>query len=1098
MNELPRMSAGSAASRSDLVDSEPAEDRRLAPPGLEVGSHSTARPPALRGWAARFEPYWSSPWPTFAALLLLDLALIAAFFRPFVTGPGALVYGDLGAVYTYGGVQERWIVTASVYQALEQALAQVAPWPSVQNAVYLSTFVLPSLGIYWFLELFTRHKPVAGGLALLLGTPLNPVFYGDFIQGGQEYGLWILFSFLGLRFLCAGLLDRHIRPWEPALAGVLFGLASSQTFGQTGMATGAVFLTGPIVVGILAYDWIRARDTPARNRTVAGIGWFLVAYLALLVPLLATDFVQANGVLGTAAQTAAISAKTFGNIAYTFRPYGPASAIFAVPPTPTEAGYTTPLSGAWALVVGLSLVGGLATFLTSRGPRRWLTAVFLASFLGFALYILGLSSGALLPLYTRVPPLDLFDGPDLLVYGEFLSLPFLLLVAVDWVVRPATWVPLRRAWRVISPPRTLRPWTPDSPAARARRPRWGLRTRAALVVIVLLALSLASAWPVLVNLNAKVDANPSIAPNSPFAASTALDALRTWYSGALPVLSGYVLPLPNDGHGYASVQGVIPVQRLWVIPLYSNDLVGGYNASAYVAVMGSLENGSVALWASQIGTAGVQYVVLTPLEVSVAIAPSYLTGAPAPLPYALLASWFLASPEFSEVYDSSGVLVFLNRAYVAPESPLPGVLAFSTGAPVGPSGSEPALAAGGFTSWDIWPPARVAIEPNGSAAINVNFSASPDYVVLWAPLKPPFPSGGGSGGPEISLDPVYHRFDYSFNDTVAIPGNARLQAYIAWYNTTDPASLFAWFATSSIGVFYTGTANVSGTFEAPPSTAAARVVFTAFPDGPGPAVDLLAAPASASATIAPLDLSTDAAAEMSVAAALGSDARIANGTLPLLYPLGVSAPLGSYSGITLVSFGAAEEFDPNQSFAFAVPLIPSRFPDLPALGSGATGSLDVQGYSNVSAPGATVAWRLDGSTRFDHLPSGGFSATFDVPAGDIGQAGTLNFSESVTLSLLAVVVVPPAAGGAGDPGSAAIALNLPIGSDSLATGSAGPELTARTTPQLGSSTSVSAFDLVPLPMAGLVLAGAVVIPWAGGRRRPSANSRTVARETNAR
>jgi hypothetical protein len=1041
---------------------------------------------------AQFGPtssrFWTSPWPTFIAVIAVDLVLVITFLRPFLTAPGPLIYGDLGAVYTYGGVQERWILTASVYQAVEQAGSLFAPWPAIQNSLYVATFVLPSVGIFWFLEIFSESKPVVGLVAVVLGTVMNPVFYGDLIQGGQEYGLWLLFTFLGLRFLCASLLDDNRRLWEPALAGVLFGLGSSQSFGQTGMATGAVLLSGPMVIGILAYDLLRARGSAGERRAIAGIGLFLAAYAALLIPLVYADLSQANGVLGAASQTAALSSKTLGNISYTFRPYGFAAALFAVPPVPTPDGYTAPLSAGWALVVLASLAGGLIGWLYHRGVRRWLSAIFLASFLGFALYIVGLGSGALLPLYARIPPLDLLDGPDLLVYAEYLSLPFLLLICFEWLqgasARALTARVLDRARRIIGRPRT---GPPRAWSTRRASPKF-LRQRVTVVVclLVVVGVVIASAYPVLADLDGRVDSNPSVAPNMPYAPSAALNAIHAWYAGVSSTLEGFVLPLPDDGHGYGAIQGVIPLSQLWVIPLYANDLVSDYNSTAYVDVMRSLANGSVDAWASQIGASGVQYIVLAPFESSVTIAPSYLTGAPGPVNYTELGGWLDESTSLSAIYRAAGVSIFVNREFVPAGHVLPGAVGFSAAEPRTTTATAPALPAGGFRQWDIWPPARSSIEPNGSLVLNVNYSASPQYVVLWAPLSAQ--NNSNESAASLSLDPLYHRSVFRFSDAVDVPSDARLQAYVAWYNTTSPASLFAWFATSDLSVSGTGVTAVTGILTAPVAAVAARVVYTAFPDSVGTNTDVLAAPPVATASVATLDLAQDVPAEVSTANALTASDVLPVDILDLVYPVGTTPEGGPLPVSDEVSLAPADTFDPWSLSDFPIPLVPSNFPDLLSAGHAARLSLEITGFENGSTDGSNATWSIAGVSEARALPPGRFSVDWTVPSGLLGQSGLLSFRGNVTLSLVALAVTNISSTARAD---SATALNLPIGTGALIETAAGPELSPRVPPDLGSSASVSPWDAAPIPGAAAVMALALVAPRLRRHRRPEVTRREV-------
>jgi hypothetical protein len=1004
---------------------------------------------------------------TLLVLVLADLVLAAVFLRPFLPGPGPLVFGDLPAIYTYGGVDPHWVLTLSLYQASEQLLALAIPWTTAQNVVYVATFLLPSLGIYYFLAPFTRFPALAGVVAFSTGTIVNPVFISDFVRGGEEYGLWLLFAFLGFGLLCAPPVRGSTRWWEPVAAGLCFGLSSTQTFGLTGVDTAGVLLSGPPLVGVLLYRLARTWEGTGRRRSVLEVLTFLGAYGILLAPLVLSDLTQTGTVLGSASQTAFLASHAVGNAQYTFRPYGFAAALLTLPPTATASGYTVVLVPLWVAIVILSLIGSAWTFASQQGPVKWLSGIFLLSYLGFAGILAGVNSGAFLPVYRSVPPLDLFDGPDLFVYAQLLCLPFLFLAFLLLVVERPLHLP---TFLRLAPPAPVA-GTPGDPSAASPHGRWSparapsTSTVAVLLALFLAAAVIASAAPADQSLRATMFQNPAVYPDSPFAPAS-LVSVRDWYASANPAVSGFVLPLPDDYLSYSAFEGVVPLPRMWIVPLYAPQLAAGYNTTAYVEVMDSLANGSVSLWAAQIGSAGVQYVVLQDRMANISVVPSYLDGGPGPVPYSTLVTELTTDPDFVRTFDGGGVSVFLDRLFLGAGSSSPGLSTFAPSPAPVTVASGAGLPGGGFSNWSLWPPGQTNVRPNGSASIQVNTSASPDYVVLWGGLlgASPEPATNASTNQSVGLNVTYAQVRYTFQDRLVVPNGTRLQAYAAWYNSTDPASLFAWVTTTNIGDYYAGVANISADLTVPAGAVLGRVIYTAFPDAPQVSSSIYATAPTAVRTVSTLNLSTDGDAEYEVSQALTQVAAMPNGSTFLFTPsaqnLAPSFPAGAYE----TSIAPAGAFDPQEAPVFAVPLQPGRFPV--ASYASETDSAGLLLTGTVSSAGS-LALTVGGSTQSLSVVPGRLDAWFRLSTSDLGEIGSVSLEGNLTLGLLGLVLGSTSLTG----GSAApLSIGLPIGSVSGSLGPNGLRIASVTTPLLSSSAEFTPSDLIPIPaLAVLVL-----------------------------
>jgi hypothetical protein len=1021
---------------------------------------------------ASSSPYLSA-W-TLIGLLVADALLIAAFFRPFLPGPGALVYGDLQAYYTYSGIQAHWVLTSSIYQVADQALSLAVHWPVAQNSLYIATFFLPSIGVYLFLAPFSPFKPLAGAVAFSAGTIVNPIFVSNFIEGGPEYGLWLLFSFLGFGFVCAFLIRESPRWWIPVVAGICFGLASTQTYGVSAMDVGGVLLTGVPLLGLLLYGILRNWNRPSRQRTLLGIGIFLAVYALLLTPVVVSGLSQSSTVFASQSDLQSLTSGVVANIRYTFRPYGFPAAFLDIPPTVTTSGFRAVLSPAWVAVVVLSLFGAAVTFVRGRGPWKWMNGIFLCSYLGYAGVLLGLSSGALLALYVSFPLVDLLDGPDLFVYAQlvcvpFMFLSFLRLVAGKDFLLPASSKDAPSIAAAV--PRKL------GQAGTTGLPRWSARrlsgmTATGLVAAVLVVSMIATGVPADLDLESSVSHFPGVYPTSPFAPSE-IFSVRQWYESADPALTGYILPLPADYLSVNALVGVVPAADLWVIPLHTASIVSGFNSSTYVEIMQYLASGSINAWAEQIGLAGVEYVALEDTSSNITLTPSYLQTSPAIVPYAVLSEELDRSPELLRTYASGGVEVFLDRAYLGPGATTGGLSLSGLSPPPTRSPTIPALPMTGFSGWNYWPSWEVTTFSNGSASIHVNTSASPAYSVLWAPLTlyPAWTGKNSSNSERANLDPLYSSVDYTFMDHIDVPSGVTLQMYVAWYNVTDSQSLYRWFTFTNIAQYNSTDLNVSSNFTAPAGALSARVIYYAFPDTGSVSADVYVTAPSALRSVSTPDLTNNSAAQFEVASSLEADSVIPNPSMivgpPLAQEFTPSIPPGAF----VTSISPAGDFDPDGDSQFSIPLNSSGFPALGFGGQVASLALLLMGSSRDPNGSDTINVSLEGKSIVEAVQAPNFSVAFNLAVPSQGETAVVNLTGNLTLSLIALTLKTEV-----DPttGQSTFSVPLPLGRVTGSVGGSDVTIQKRVSPKLGSSPDVTESDFIPLP-ALAILIGAVFV-----------------------
>lgn len=1014
-------------------------------------------------------------------LLLIDLVIMFAYFGPFVPGKGPLVYGDLPAVYTYAGVQAKWILSGAIYIVIEESASMIWSWTIVQNALYATTFVAPSVGLYFFVLPFVRFKPSAVAVAAVLGTMLNPLFLSDFIMGGEEYGLWLMFSFLGFGLLCSFLFFQNSKWWQPVAAGICFGLGSSQTFGMTGMDVGAVFLTALPLMGIVLYGVVRSWKLATRDSVLAGIGSFFVTYAAVLVPILGAVLGQANTVLGSTAHTEEITGRAISSLQYTFRPYGFASALFAVPPTPTFTGFTTVPTVGWITIVVLSLSAAGISLSQRRGPVSWLNGIFLSTYLFYVVVIVGIHSGVLLPVFSAIPQLDLLDGVDLYVYAEFICLPFMF-VTFFRLVEDA-WQHVR-AWS--SPaqyessslgfvmPRVRRAWIHRLALKQGSE---GLASGIAITFVV--SLVLVSAVPSAASLESSVYQNPGVYPRSPFA-TPALSPIRDWYDTNGSNATGYFLPLPDNLLSANAISGVIPYSRLWTIPILSADLVPGFNPGEYVQVMKSLSNGSINTWSSQLGVAGVQYIILVAGDPLVTIVPGYVAGAPTPVGYSWISGELTNSSDLKLVFHTADAAIFENLLYVPPMKVHPGLLTFAPSSQPKSLTFGDVLPASGFSGWSVYPTGGFVAEANGSALIPVNGSGSPSFVVLWCPLSgvatAPMLSNTTQAGAPYPLR--YSLLSIDFQDRLVIPQGTFLQTYIAWYNTTTPTGLSSWFAETDIGYFYAGVSLAAKVMSVPQGTMFARVIYTAFANSSLIAGDVYAAPPVADRVLQPVNLTSDASAQLEVANALEEWSAVPANSIVLETPfVGGLAP-AAIGGAYIASLLPEVAVNPNSSASFTFNLTGATFPVIRQVLAPTTVRLLLSG--GFVTQSANVSLTIMGQSWTAALSSANTSAEFSLPVQSIGQAASVDVMGGGLFSLISLSLEAPETS---SNRTQLFTIPLPIGllTGSIEGGSA--MVVDRTAPSLGSSAALSFADVVPIFGVIAVTVGS----YAVNRRRRLSN-----------
>ena len=117
-------------------------------------------------------------------LLVIDTIIGVSSYSSLPLSRGMMVFGDLTGFYTFTFPGITTLSVLELYPILEWLLHIFVGPISAQNILFLSSFFLPSIGMYLFFIEVHNEKVVCLISAIILGTLLNPLLLAMFNGGG--------------------------------------------------------------------------------------------------------------------------------------------------------------------------------------------------------------------------------------------------------------------------------------------------------------------------------------------------------------------------------------------------------------------------------------------------------------------------------------------------------------------------------------------------------------------------------------------------------------------------------------------------------------------------------------------------------------------------------------------------------------------------------------------------------------------------------------------------------------------------------------------------------------------------------------------------
>jgi hypothetical protein len=830
------------------------------------------------------------------ALLSLLIAFLlwveSVLFYSLPTSRGMLVFGDLPAYYNYSSFDSTWIPSLQTYPAASWILSNtVGPFQG-QNILYIASFALPSIGLYFLLKAISNRPFTPIIVAAGFGSVANPFVLSSVLGGGVEYGMWAFFAFLAVRqLLVAPTSKRH--HLTIAVAGVLYGFCGNPPTGLVGILMGF-----PLIVGFFAYTEVR-RSASAIGTCILAAVLFGAAALIVL-PANFSSLSLGTSIATHATQRGSALSYATSNISFTFAQFGPWEGLV------NGAGlYGSANAGYWTFVVIVSLLLGMVAILSRERDRAGLAALALSMYALIGLTIVALHYGFETVVFGAVPFLDLMDAPVFYQYMQTLLLPVLFYCGLDVLLR-----------KVVFVPSTLRV-AQSSPSRRTgSRASWSFgivlsgKPVRPLMLEVMVAVFL-SVVVVLATLPVIQDSGQALVAGQgeqPVAGFNYAD-LHSWFESTAGSSSGQILFLPYEYDVYNKVSGFVPYSRLWLIPFLGTTVYSNYHTSLSYQVLSSLSAGEVNTFAYLSGIAGVRYVVVVSGYSSVIIAPGYM-GSQLALPARDLLSELNRSSTLSTVPSPPGFQIYSNRDFVPDQvapSKFVGIEGTNQSAADNYTEVLPSPPFANLTGWSVYPSPALTVEGNGSALIRVDGSSNDSFAVVsylvsnLSLLRTSLNPNANSVGFNSSFTTT--SYQVRMQDRIRVTG--QLGVSVFWYNTSNPTNFYGQFAsTILLNTAVVGAYTINRTLPLPTSAKSLRLVIQLSAITVNQSAEVEVLNASLSQVSATQAVATDPRVQTSLADALVSAGSLQSGSYVLPYPyVNLSHPIigVTHESVVLVS-----------------------------------------------------------------------------------------------------------------------------------------------------------------------------------------------------
>ncbi len=846
-----------------------------------------------------------------AVLVGVPVSLSALLVLAYDAQANVLSYGDLTGIFASSFPNPLMFGSLGAYSILDWGLTRLlGPVLGTNCAFFLST-TAPMVGIYAFLELFSKRKVLVLGVSIIFGTVIGVPFLYALTHGTPEFGLWFLFLFLSYRCLWFAWRGDHPLLYG-ALFGLMYGISLDQTVNLTEMDIAGLLISLPSTLGMTLF--LASTSNPRR--------WFwktsVIATSALstaitMIPVLLVALFTERGLNATRSST--IHAYVLPNVSFTFGHYGPASALFNSFPEIVN-GVWLPDTSAWLLIVLGCMAGAFIGVRSGGHDKRWLSALFLFNYVFFGLLIVGISTNELTWVYSSVTVVDVLDYPTFFLWGELISMPFLFLVALDSFCVSLEHFPthirvgLNRGALEKSGKRRVR--VAATLTTRRLNPTFVTFGTVAMAILTVLG----STGVTLSSLNSSTVSENAFAGPSPYLPAGISNAGK-WFSSANVPSTARFLVLPNDYQTYNAMRTYLPQVQTVNIPYLGPTLNPDYNVSKFVSIMLLLQNDSMAAFAADLAVSHIGYVVLLSTEGETTLVPSYLGFGAVSMSYSILLHDFEVSSQFSRLYADPPVVVFSNLlSPTAYPALVHRVVQFVPAASSGKSSSNDLLSGGSFLNWSSYLSSDVTFLSSTEAILNVNGSSKVPFVVLYTDVPHQVFLSDPSNSSQGLFSSNSTKMSYNFASEFSVGAGELLHEWIYWYNSTTP-SFYGYFEETTIGAFSPGDSAISASFTPPQAAVYGRIVLEATAQSRSTLSSSTVDFPTLVQTVAPSSFDSDASLQYMVCESETSPYR---NPLCLLSPYSPLAVSGHLDGPTVASIISASAIDPNGSRVVSINL----------------------------------------------------------------------------------------------------------------------------------------------------------------------------------
>lgn len=733
-------------------------------------------------------------------ILIIINAIMFLYIYMKIGNGGMLVYGDLPAFYLYGPLNYTFVEQLTLYPISVQLLSYVIGPVYSQNIIFIFSFLIPSIGIDLFLREFTTSVSKKVVISLIFGTIINPIIFGMLLGGGFEYGFWLFFTFISLKYIV------KLRKFDKNSSTVLYLTSIAAIFFALSITSTGFFIGAYISVPYIILFYIYSINNFSYKKIkilFKNILIFFIIAISVMINFITQVFII--GFFGIVKnQTNLISGRNIalGNIIYLYRYYNIHIALFNGVYAGPLFGYLT--NNQWYFLILMSIMGGaIAVLLKSKSKiNTYIYAeialyVYLFASIIMVLFHIGLIDN----FYLSLVIFDSMDFPGAFTFMQVIGLPVMLLSFIVGVESFKKNVKIKK----------INNYTATGFLIIKRVTKQNRHNNLFLIFILFIIVVLISN-----NLNFVLNVNGYLtkAQGAPYV-NKPFFLLHDWYENNIKEINGKIFVLPNSYFYVNGIHAVIPSNYIWNLNFGLEP-----NESTYNKIINLLYYNNVELFANYIGLSGVQFVILFYINGAYQLDSYYNSN------YNVVYTQIHNSSKFLEVYKTDQFVIFYNKLYVPNMFTTNSVYTFKGNALNNNSNTINIL---NQMDYGAYVGTNVSNINNGSIMITGPSNSETPYTELWYHL---FVSNGSVSQNISYIHPILNHFEtveYAIKGNYSLLINKTFFDIVAYYyNSSYPSSFYGYFSTQSL--FNSQTSNkITGTFDndlsIPQGTASINIVL---------------------------------------------------------------------------------------------------------------------------------------------------------------------------------------------------------------------------------------------------------------------------------